>query len=146
MSQKFSLLPLLDIMQERTDEATRKLGKLIAAENNEKSRLQMLENYRQEYSQGLLKAAQNGLSPLTIANYQEFLGRIDEAIESQKKAVVRSKNNSELGKKEWQHQNTKLKAINTLAERHQQRQQKIENKKEQKLLDEFSNRKAATKE
>ena len=88
MTEKFSLQPLLNIMQERSDEATRKLGKLIAAENNEKSRLQMLENYRLEYSQNLIKAAQNGLSPITMANYQDFLARIDEAIESQKKAVV----------------------------------------------------------
>ena len=36
MTEKFSLQPLLNIMQERSDEATRKLGKLIAAENNEK--------------------------------------------------------------------------------------------------------------
>ncbi len=146
MSQKFSLQPLLELMQERTDDATRKLGKLIAAENNEKSRLQMLENYRKEYSANLLKASQNGLSPLAIANYQEFLGRIDEAIEAQKQTVIRSKNNAELGKQEWQKQNTKLQAINTLAERHQQRLQKIENKKEQKLSDEFANRKTATKE
>lgn len=146
MTEKFSLQPLLNIMQERSDEATRKLGKLIAAENNEKSRLQMLEDYRLEYSQNLIKAAQNGLSPITMANYQDFLARIDEAIESQKKAVVRSKNNSELGKQEWQKQNTKLKAISTLADRHQQRMQKMTNKREQKLLDEFANRKAAAKE
>ena len=43
MAQPFSLQPLLELMQTRTDEATRQLGKLIAAEQSQRSRLQMLE-------------------------------------------------------------------------------------------------------
>ena len=42
MAQPFSLQPLLELMQTRTDEATRTLGKLIAAEQSQRSRLQML--------------------------------------------------------------------------------------------------------
>ena len=50
MSQPFTLQPLLELMQTRTDEATRQLGQLIANEQSEKSRLKMHENYRAEYA------------------------------------------------------------------------------------------------
>ena len=53
MPSKFSLQPLLDLMQTRTDEATRQLGRLISAEHSARSRLQMLEDYRAEYEHDL---------------------------------------------------------------------------------------------
>ena len=62
MAQAFSLQPLLELMQTRTDEATRQLGKLIAAEQNAKSRLQMLEQYREEYAQRMREATAQGCS------------------------------------------------------------------------------------
>ena len=51
MSRPFTLQPLLDLMQTRTDEATRRLGRLIAAEQSARSRLELLEQYREEYAQ-----------------------------------------------------------------------------------------------
>ena len=80
MPQAFSLQPLLELMQTRTDEATRKLGQLIAAEQNQRSRLQMLEQYREEYAQRLREATANGITRLILRNYQDFLARIDEAV------------------------------------------------------------------
>jgi flagellar biosynthesis chaperone FliJ len=90
MAQPFSLQPLLEIMQNRTDEATRKLGQLIAAEQSAKSRLQMLEQYRDEYAQKLREATAQGITQLALRNYQEFMARIDEAIMQQSIAVKNS--------------------------------------------------------
>ena len=73
MAQAFSLQPLLELMQTRTDEATRQLGKLIAAEQNAKSRLQMLEQYREEYAQRLRDAISQGITQQSLRNYQNFL-------------------------------------------------------------------------
>ena len=78
MAQPFSLQPLLELMQTRTDEATRTLGKLIAAEQSQRSRLQMLEQYREEYAQRLRDSIAQGITRLVMLNYQEFLARIDQ--------------------------------------------------------------------
>lgn len=145
MAQPFSLQPLLEIMQTRTDEATRRLGQLIAAEQSAKSRLQMLEQYRDEYAQKLRDAISQGITQLVLRNYQEFLGRIEEAIQQQAMAVRQSENSTAAGQAHWKEQNKKMKAIDTLSQRHDTRERYRENKLEQKLQDEFSARKYAVK-
>jgi len=146
MAQPFSLQPLLELMQTRTDEATRALGKLIAAEQNQRSRLQMLEQYREEYAQRLRENIAQGITRLVMLNYQDFLARIDEAIEQQRLAVRSSEQSTRAGQEHWQQQNKQLKAIDTLSQRHDARERYRENKQEQKLQDEFSTRKYSTRE
>ena len=146
MPQTFSLQPLLELMQTRTDEATRKLGQLIAAEQNQRSRLQMLEQYREEYAQRLREATANGITRLILRNYQDFLARIDEAVEQQNIAVQNSERNTKAGQVHWQAQNKQLKAIDTLSVRHDVRERYRENKLDQKLQDEFSSRKFSLKD
>jgi len=146
MTQPFSLQPLLELMQTRTDEATRQLGQLIAAEQNQRSRLQMLEQYREEYAQRLREATQQGVTRMILRNYQDFLARIDEAVDQQKAAVENSERSTQAGKEHWQAQNKQLKAIDTLSQRHDARERYRENKQDQKLQDEFSTRKYGTKE
>lgn len=141
MAQPFSLQPLLDVMQTRADEATRQLGRLIAAEQNQRSRLQMLEQYREEYAQRLREATAGGITRLILRNYQDFLARIDEAIAQQRVVVNNSEHSTRAGQNHWQTQNTRLKAIDTLSQRHDARERYRENRQEQKLLDEFSTRK-----
>jgi len=146
MPQQFTLQPLLEVMQNRADEATRKLGLLIAAEKNERSRLQMLEQYREEYAQRLRDATLEGVTRLILRNYQEFLARIDTAIEQQRKSVENSERSTQAGKDHWQAQNKQLKAIDTLSQRHDARERYRENRQDQKLQDEFSSRKYSIKD
>jgi flagellar protein FliJ len=141
MAQSFPLQTLLELMQSRTDEATRKLGQLISAEQSQRSRLEMLEQYREEYAQRLRDATTEGITRLILRNYQEFLARIDEAIEQQRLAVQNSELKTKAGQEKWSAQNKQLKAIDTLSIRHDARERYRENKQEQKLLDEFSSRK-----
>lgn len=146
MAQSFPLQTLLELMQSRTDEATRKLGQLISAEQSQRSRLLMLEEYREEYDQRLRDANAQGITRLILRNYQDFLARIDEAIEQQRLAVMSSERSTKAGQAQWSDQNKKLKAIDTLSERHDARERYRENKQEQKLLDEFSSRKYSTQD
>ncbi len=141
MAQPFSLQPLLEVMQTRTDEATRKLGQLIAAEQNQRSRLKMLEDYRAEYAQRMSEATAQGVTRLVLHNYQDFLARIDQAIEQQRLTVMDSENSTKAGQEHWKNQNKQLKAIDTLSLRHDARERYKEGKQEQKLQDEFSSRK-----
>ncbi|MDP3539404.1 MAG: flagellar export protein FliJ [Azonexus sp.] len=146
MTQSFSLQPLLDLMQTRTDEATRDLGRLIAAEQSQRSRLQMLEQYREEYAQRMREATAEGITRLILHNYQDFLNRIDDAIAQQRIAVGNSEQSTKAGQDKWQAQNKQLKAIDTLSQRHDAKERYRENKQEQKLQDEFSTRKYSVKD
>lgn len=142
----FSLQPLLELMQTRTDEATRKLGQQLAAEHSQRERLKMLEQYREEYFQRLRNASTEGLTLLALQNYQDFIRRIDEAIAQQRQVVANSENNTLSAQSQWVAQNKQLKAIDTLSKRHTEKQKIIESKIEQKQQDEFVTRRFATKD
>jgi len=143
MSKAFRLQPLLDLSNLRLDEATRQLGKLIAGEQEAAQRLELLIQYRDEYHARFLTVAGNGVGPQTWGNYRQFLERLDQAIEQARSMVVASKQRTALGQKNWVEQQGKVKAFDTLAQRHQARQVYAENRQEQRQSDEHGARRHA---
>jgi flagellar FliJ protein len=140
MSRDFSLQPLLDLMRERADEATRQLGQLVAAEQDARSRLALLTQYREEYVQRFRDAQTQGLSLQAWRNYQDFIDKIDVAIAQQSTLVDTSAQQTAAGQEHWKIQNKKLKAIDTLALRHQKTLLAKDAKQEQKQQDEHATR------
>ena len=144
MTKPFSLQPVLELMQARSDEATQNLARLIASERDAKSKFDMLEQYRAEYAQRFQQAAGNGMTPREWHNYREFLSRLDEAIDVQRKVVNQQALNTAAGQQVWQQQRTKLKAIDTLSARHYSNENALESKRIQKTQDEFAARSKKT--
>lgn len=140
MSKPFALQAVLELTQRRTDDAAQELAGLIAAEESSREKLNLLLQYREEYSGRLQAATQEGLSPQQWKNYLDFISRLDEAIEQQQKALEEAQKNTARGQARWQEQRVRLKAIDTLAVRHQQNETLRENRREQKLVDEFAAR------
>ncbi|HJV26671.1 MAG TPA: flagellar export protein FliJ [Aromatoleum sp.] len=138
MTTPFPLKPLLDLTQNRMDEAARRLGELIASEQEGQRKLELLQNYRDEYSERFQEAARNGLSPDAWRNYSAFIGRIDEAIAIQKTQVDRSKQMTAAGQQDWMTQRNKVKAFDTLQKRHEQGESKKAARIEQRQSDEHS--------
>ena len=140
MAEKFSLQPLLDLSNLRMDEAAKKLGALITGERAAAERLQLLSDYRDEYHARFLAAAQTGLRPDEWQNYSNFLGRLDEAIGQASEMLNQSQRSTKAGQEEWLTKRGKVKAFDTLAERHEVRVQHKEARQEQKNSDEHAAR------
>lgn len=140
MTKPFALQTVLELMQARADDATQALARLIASEQDAKAKLALLQQYRNEYAARFRQMAQNGLSPREWQNYQEFLNRLDDAVSSQSKAVTQQEMNTAAGQARWREQHLKLKAIDTLSERHYAREEAREAKRDQKAQDEFAAR------
>lgn len=138
MTKPFPLKPLLDLSQTRMDDAARRLGELIASEQEGRRKLELLQNYRDEYAERFQEAARNGLSPDAWRNYAAFIGRIDEAITVQKAQVERSHAKTAAGQQAWVDQRNKVKAFDTLQKRHDDGEAKKAAKQEQRQLDEHS--------
>ena len=107
---------------------------------------QMIEEYRADYAVKLREACLQGLTPLALRNYQDFLARIDEAISQQTLAVRNSEQNTAHGQENWKEQNKRLKAIDTLSLRHEVREKAIDNKQQQKIQEEHTARKYAARD
>jgi flagellar protein FliJ len=140
MTKPFPLQTVLELMQARADDATRRLAELIAAEHDAKTKLEMLQQYRDEYATRFQQSAQKGLSQREWHNYQGFLERLDEAIDAQRRTVAQQAQQTAAGQVHWQQQRKKAKAFDTLSERHFATENAQEMKRDQKTQDEFAAR------
>ena len=146
MSPPFRLQPLLDLSKLRLDEATRELGQLIAGEQEASRRLAILTQYRDEYQAQFRAAAERGIGPSEWANYSNFLARIDDAIVPAAQAVALTQQRTLAGKQNWVGKQGRVRAFDTLAERHRAVIAGKENKAEQKISDEHGARRHATQD
>ena len=140
MTKPFSLQTVLELMQIRADDATQNLSRLIANERDAKNKLDLLQQYRDEYATRFQHAAKDGINPREWHNYQEFLSRLDQAIDTQRKMLAQQAQKTAAGQVHWQQQRTKLKAFDTLSERHFANETTQQLKREQKTQDEFAAR------
>ena len=140
MTKPFALQTIHELMKTRADDATQVLARLIASERSAKDKLAMLQQYRDEYATRFHSAAQNGLTQGEWRNYQAFLERIDEAVSAQSQAVAQQVQRTASGQQNWQQQRMKLKAFDTLSERHYASENAREIKRDQKTQDEFAAR------
>ncbi len=140
MTRAFPLQSLLDLSQLRLDEAGRKLGELIAGEQEASQRHDLLVQYREEYRARFVAAAQAGLSPGEWQNYAGFLGKLDEAIKQADSAKTHTKQRTVAGQQEWVAKRGRVKAFDTLSDRHQSRVAYQDQRQEQKASDEHAAR------
>ena len=134
----FPMQSLLDLSQVHMDDAARKLGQLLASEEEVGKTLALLEQYREEYEARFRQAARNGLSRDEWRNYQTFLGRLDEAIAQQRALVEASRQRTADGQKEWLDKRNRVKAFDTLSQRHRANEEQAEAKSEQRAQDEHA--------
>lgn len=146
MPKSFPLQSLLDLSQLRLDEATRRLGELIAGQQEATQRLELLIQYREEYHARFLSAAQAGISREAWQNFRTFLDRLDVAVDQARAMVAASERNTAAGQRAWLDKRGKVKAFDTLSQRHRARLDHAAYKQEQKSGDEHSARKHRDKE
>lgn len=138
MSENFPLQKLLELSQERADEAARKLGELIGAEKEDDRKLALLQQYREEYQARFMDAARLGIGPDEWRNFSAFLGKLDEAIAQQQSIVEASRDRTVAGQQAWIAERNRMKAFDALSQRHQKAVQRKEARQDQRLTDEHA--------
>jgi flagellar FliJ protein len=136
VNKDFPLQSVLDLSQLKLEESTRRLGELIAGEQEATKRLELLIQYRDEYHGRFLAAARDGIGREQWRNYQHFLEKLDSAIGQAKDMMARSQQLTSAGQQDWLHKRGRVKAFDTLAQRHQAQVDYQESREEQKNLDE----------
>lgn len=138
MTTPFPLQTLLELSHARLDDAARRLGQLLASEQEGSKKLALLTQYRDEYHGRFLEAARQGLTPDQWQNFRAFLAKLDEAIAQQLRAVENSRQRTADGQKAWLAQRSKTRAFDTLSDRHHRAELKREGRLEQRLTDEHA--------
>lgn len=145
MSEPFRLKVVQDLAQQQSDRAAVALGMLNADVAKARAKLDMLIGYRDEYRERFRNSVNQDVHCAGWLNFQQFLSKLDEAIEHQRSAVLACQEAAHRGQREWQSKQTQVKAYATLAERHALAQADRQKRLDQRITDEYAARSHAVK-
>jgi flagellar protein FliJ len=135
-----ALETLIELATNQTDEAAKRLGRAIRTCEDAEQKLQMLLQYREDYYARFQSSMAAGLSIAGYRNFQLFLDKLDAAINGQQKIAEDARRRREEERTAWQNSERKRMSYGTLASRSEKEEQRKENKRDQKMMDEYANR------
>ncbi len=115
--------------------AAEQVGQARKQLSQAEQQLSTLFSYRNDYRQNLVNLGAEGISPMLFRDYHTFLERLDSAINQQNQRLDKVDSQLKNALSEWASANGKLKAMDSLIERVKQEEEKIEDKREQRILD-----------
>ena len=140
MKNTFRLKVVQDLAQKARDDAATRLGSLNAEVARQEQKLEMLLQYREEYRGRFRGTVHQDVNTAAWMNLQQFLGKLDEAIEQQRAACAMAKQAVVRGQNDWQSKQVQVKAFDKLEQRHHAVQAERSKKMEQRATDEFAAR------
>ena len=142
MASPSQLATLIDLAQRETDDCAKRLGAALKALDDCRQKLDMLSGYRDDYAQRFEASMSNGITPMAYRNFQAFMVKLDSAIQGQQQVVEHAQARSENEKMRWQLAERKRMSYTTLNNRAQEQALKLDNKRDQKAMDEHAARQA----
>jgi flagellar protein FliJ len=139
----FPLRTLLEHSQRRLEAAERVMRYQKRKEEAARLRLQELQGYRSEYQARLGGSSQSGLDIHLLRDFHVFLKKLDAAIVIQEGEVKLAQERWQGAHTYWATSRAKVRAYETLAERHRVSEVKREDKIDQATMDELVNRRFA---
>jgi flagellar FliJ protein len=140
MANLSALTTLIELAQRDSDAAAKRLGVALKAADDTEHKLKMLLGYREDYA--LKLDAAQVITPLAYRNFVAFMDKLDHAIRGQREVCKHAHHKSALEKTAWQASERKRLSYRTLNERAAAEALKLENKRDQKQMDEHAARQA----
>lgn len=125
-----------DVAGKRTDDAANVLAQCLRTLDAARQQLQELEQFRREYAQPVTAPGQPGMSVAELRNRQQFVARIDQAIIQQRSEIEQHTRFLAQARAAWVESRSRSAALETVTERHRNREQAGEERAEQAALDE----------
>ena len=134
---------LKDLAAKRRDAQAQRLGTLTREHDEAKKRLEMLLGYRADYEARLANASRGGIDTNELRNYQAFLAQLTRAIAQQSDIVGTADRNVRGAKAQWTSEHQRVESFQALDHRHANGVAREEQRRAQKLTDEWSARNPA---
>jgi flagellar FliJ protein len=135
---EFRLQPLLEYARDRSELAAQELQRLRHQWALAEEKLQQLQQYLSDYQGRLNDTTSSGMTAGALRDYQHFIAKLELAIRAQGEEVVRCRQRWEAGQAVWIEREREVKAYGALRERHEREEMRKENKRDQRIQDEFS--------
>ena len=139
-SRAARLRPVIEMAERAEREAARQLGQAQLQVGQAEAKLGELRQYFNDYQQQWLAQGSQGVTGQWLMNYQRFLSQLESAIGQQQRSVDWHHGNLTKLREQWYQRRGRLEGLGKLVERYRLEARLIADKREQKLLDEFSQR------
>ncbi|UPQ81525.1 flagella biosynthesis chaperone FliJ [Pseudomonas knackmussii] len=139
-SRAARLAPVIDMAERAERDAARLFGQGQTQLAQAEVKLGELRQYFGDYQQQWMTQGSQGVSGQWLLNYQRFLSQLESAIAQQQRSVDWHRGNLDKLREQWQQRRARLDGLRKLVERYLLEARTAVDKREQKLLDEFSQR------
>ncbi|MCE7566025.1 flagella biosynthesis chaperone FliJ [Aliivibrio fischeri] len=129
---------LLEQAQERENQAVMALNKAKAELEDFYEQVKQIEKYRLDYCNQLLQRGQQGLTASQYGHLNKFLVQLDETLTKQKSAESHFTSQVDNCQTYWQETRKQRRSYEWMMDKKKAERQKILDKQEQKMMDEFS--------
>ena len=145
MTRSERLAPVQRVLGQTEQQRARDLGearqRLVAAE----TKLQDLQQYRQDYERVFQQRATTGQSVMALRDFQVFLARLDQAIQQQTQIAEAARGDVAGRTTRWQSAARQVKAVDSVVGRWQGEERRADDRREQKDTDERAQRGSAAR-
>jgi flagellar protein FliJ len=139
--QSTQTLTLLNqLAADEVEAAMQTLAKAMQQLEQAQQQQAMLAQYQQEYEQQWQQVLQNGLKADLYRNFQGFFSQLELAVRTQNAQVEQCQAMVQQQRLHLQEKQRKQKSYEVLITRAETLQAKAENKRDQKMMDEFASR------
>ncbi|MDO9051294.1 MAG: flagellar export protein FliJ [Methylotenera sp.] len=146
VSQSKNVLKMLDeIATKEVELATEALASAMKVADDAQKKYDMLIEYRLGYLDNLNKSLAIGMNAEAYQNFQNFFKKLDQAIAGQQDVLETARRQVSLHRELWQESQRKKRSYDVLISRSDKRELKVEQKKDQKMTDEYATRISRTK-
>ncbi|MBV7536886.1 flagellar export protein FliJ [Duganella sp. sic0402] len=140
MASKAQLETLMDLAQRETDDAAKRLGASLKQVEEARQKHEMLVGFQDEYIKKFEAAQLAGITPMAYRNFVAFIEKLETAVKGQLDMIKHAEYRSTQEKAAWQAAERKRMSYSTLNDRADAAALKLENKRDQKAMDEHAAR------
>jgi flagellar FliJ protein len=140
MSRAARLAPVVEMAESVEKKAAQRLGHFQGQVNLSIAKLAELEKFRSDYQQQWMTNGSRGVSGQWLMNYQRFLNQLETAVAQQHKSLAWHQGNLNSARSVWQKAYARVEGLRKLVLRYAEEARRLEDRREQRLLDELSQR------
>jgi flagellar FliJ protein len=139
-SRASRLAPVVEMAEKVERAAVQRLGHFQGQVRLAEAKLAELDRFRSDYQQQWITNGSQGVSGQWLMNYQRFLNQLETAVAQQRKSLAWHENNLVTARTAWQQAYARVEGLRKLVQRYIDEARALEDKREQRLLDELSQR------
>ena len=129
---------LKEIAAKEVDLAAEALAMAIKVAGEAESKHAMLREYREDYLKSLNNLMESGMGAELYRNFQNFFNKLDQAVNAQGEVLAFAE--KQVQRQLWQESQRKKLSYDVLTKRVNKREQKVQQKRDQNMMDEFAMR------